>query len=765
METHTIKTTLEQIGENPFDAQSLEVIAQNEVSKLERVSDPLGKGRNLLRKTKRVKVSDDKTLDVPKLTKREIKFLIDNDEPNFPNAYGYFHGVVDGEWVVSTLREYVPGESLEDAVKNSGALSPEIATDYVKQILDSLHILHEREFLFRDLKPSNVIKVNDSVSQQYPLGQVKITDFDSLGRTEVVQGLGGSTFGVGSTGWTHPDTVIPNLASTRTDIFAAGTTLYFLLMGRQGNLARDRAGGVGIEKTDMQLLEEKFGQTEGGPELVRFVEKLVAPQEENQFGNAAEALAYVGQLQTIFEEGYRGLKDKSFRIHRENIGKILARDVVRGFGNLGKGTKNVASDLLGFMGGVLQHPVGLGLTVGLVAGAPAYLFTAEYLTEKSANRPVFFTPSIDGDASIYVRVAAEIANTANLVGATYVKLNSENAPNDVIVLKEAKEAIARINEGLMCIEEGKKAIDVFRDPIGKISESGVQIEQSYSHRKRDNYHTEVYTVPVTHTDANGNTTTTIETRTRQVYDNTDHYWTFTREQAHSGTRKLRQGIEEMDTVGLVPITLAPFLSKTSPAQDVLGRPVEDLQAYRSGQNEWIKEGIVPFFNNLTNVTIVSMDSNVVFYLDASQQGFSNRNAFPEEKHVRNTCSSCDEREAPEGYLAAQAVGVKTGMYTHNFSRIDATLRSAPEKYQELRMELETVVQKLEKGKRVSARDIGPAADVATELYETMVSDSKITAPTARAQVVYPILTGLVMFSLAGIGAFALRMKGRDYYSY
>lgn len=186
-----IKKTIVALGEDPFSYESLEVIAKNDYSILEKVRST-GFRRHmtqLLRKTKKVKGSEEsrrnKDVDFQKLQelqKREADFLISTNHPAFPKAYGYFNGSIEdgpgieGGWVTSLVREYVPGKSLDDVIEASGIFNPEKAVDYAIQISEGLRELHGRGFLFRDLKPSNMILKERSISSEHKYGQIKLTD-------------------------------------------------------------------------------------------------------------------------------------------------------------------------------------------------------------------------------------------------------------------------------------------------------------------------------------------------------------------------------------------------------------------------------------------------------------------------------------------------------------------------------------------------------------------------------------------------------------
>ncbi len=91
-------------------------------------------------------------------------------------------------------------------------------------------------------------------------------------------------------------------------------------------------------------------------------------------------------------------------------------------------------------------------------------------------------------------------------------------------------------------EHGQKMMDGltdYQDLSEQVVRTATQLDRSWTYRSRDNYRTETYTV--TRTDSDGNTHT--ETRTRQVYEDTDHWFTFDASEAraaHTSLKTLRR---------------------------------------------------------------------------------------------------------------------------------------------------------------------------------------------------------------------------------
>jgi mitogen-activated protein kinase kinase kinase len=65
--------------------------------------------------------------------------------------------------------EYVPGGSVTALLRNYGAFEEPLVKNFVRQILEGLNYLHERNIIHRDIKGANILVDNK--------GGIKISDF------------------------------------------------------------------------------------------------------------------------------------------------------------------------------------------------------------------------------------------------------------------------------------------------------------------------------------------------------------------------------------------------------------------------------------------------------------------------------------------------------------------------------------------------------------------------------------------------------------
>ena len=96
---------------------------------------------------------------------REIDFLKDLQHENIVQ---YLDSSSDDKHL-NIFLEYVPGGSVTALLRNYGAFEEALCRHFVRQILQGLNYLHERDIIHRDIKGANILVDNK--------GGIKISDF------------------------------------------------------------------------------------------------------------------------------------------------------------------------------------------------------------------------------------------------------------------------------------------------------------------------------------------------------------------------------------------------------------------------------------------------------------------------------------------------------------------------------------------------------------------------------------------------------------
>jgi serine/threonine protein kinase len=170
------------------------------------------------------------------------KFLLEGQtlgQFNHPGIVQVFYYFEENNTAYMVM-EYLQGKTLTELLKQrQGKLAEVNALKYIAQVGEALAILHESQFLHRDIKPDNIMLAND--------GRVVLIDF-------------GAARDFASNNITRYTTMLtPGYAPLEqygralkhgafSDIYALGSTLYHLLTGKAPVSAIERAAGVELPK-------------------------------------------------------------------------------------------------------------------------------------------------------------------------------------------------------------------------------------------------------------------------------------------------------------------------------------------------------------------------------------------------------------------------------------------------------------------------------------------------------------------------------------
>ncbi|KAG6866946.1 hypothetical protein C0991_003862 [Blastosporella zonata] len=153
---------------------------------------------------------------------REIELLKNLQHANIVQ---YLYSSLDEEFL-NIFLEYVPGGSVTALLRNYGAFEEPLVKNFVRQILEGLNYLHERDIIHRDIKGANILVDNK--------GGIKISDFgiskkvdDNLltGNRVNRPSLQGSVF------WMAPEVVKQSAHTRKADIWSVGCLVVEMLTG------------------------------------------------------------------------------------------------------------------------------------------------------------------------------------------------------------------------------------------------------------------------------------------------------------------------------------------------------------------------------------------------------------------------------------------------------------------------------------------------------------------------------------------------------
>ena len=114
------------------------------------------------------------------------------------------------------VEEYVDGVDMLEAFKYKPA-DESRAIKFMCQLLDVLSFIHKKKYVNRDYNPGNMMLCGNEDT-------VIVIDFGTIG----VSGVEGGTI-VEKVGFSVPETAARGYADERSDVYAAGGTLFYLL--------------------------------------------------------------------------------------------------------------------------------------------------------------------------------------------------------------------------------------------------------------------------------------------------------------------------------------------------------------------------------------------------------------------------------------------------------------------------------------------------------------------------------------------------------
>ena len=114
--------------------------------------------------------------------------------------------------------DYIKGKELFDVIRDIGLLNKNIAQFYIGSMMLALKYLHERQIIFRDVKPENIMVLENGFIQLIDFGAAKnIED-----RTNSL---------IGTPQYMAPEVILGDQYSFEVDYWSVGICLYEFVYG------------------------------------------------------------------------------------------------------------------------------------------------------------------------------------------------------------------------------------------------------------------------------------------------------------------------------------------------------------------------------------------------------------------------------------------------------------------------------------------------------------------------------------------------------
>lgn len=186
-----------------------------------------------------------------------------------PTIHDFFSRGEDRWYLVM---EFIEGKTLKQVIQERGAIPEAEVLPWTRQLCDILNYLHTRTppVIFRDLKPANIMLT--------PEGTIKLIDFGIARHFR--HGITEDTAAYGSTGFAPPEQYGQNQTDARSDIYALGATLHYLLTAVDPD-------------NNPFIFDPPSTKSQVSPEFEELVMKAIDLRPDRRYQNVQEMLSHL----------------------------------------------------------------------------------------------------------------------------------------------------------------------------------------------------------------------------------------------------------------------------------------------------------------------------------------------------------------------------------------------------------------------------------------------------------------------------------------
>lgn len=279
-------------------------------------------GRRVL---KTLRTVDDKRVE---MLEREIRALQMLNSPGFPKAdLGDFFEFQpsNGFPLYCILMTKLEGQDLDQWIQENGRISQDKALDWLKQLFELLHQVHDCGFFHRDIKPSNILLKDDGTLALIDFGGVREVTETYLAK---LSGTGEPTgfdkeheITIVRTPMFSPPEQVNGRAIPQSDFYAVGRTFVTLVTGLD-------LFDIPLDGENKRLLwRGKAPHID--PPLADFIDKLMALSPKKRPKTTGDILDQLDQLPKRIK-WYRRVKSVPFKISAVVLAVLFVAGVFQG---------------------------------------------------------------------------------------------------------------------------------------------------------------------------------------------------------------------------------------------------------------------------------------------------------------------------------------------------------------------------------------------------------------------------------------------------
>ena len=214
--------------------------------------------------------------------KNESKAIAVLSHPNIVKVYD----VSFGDRIQYIVMEYIEGITLKEYIEQQKVVNWKEAVHFVSQILLALQHAHDKGIVHRDIKPQNIMLLQD--------GTIKVADF-GIARFSRDGTRTMTEDAIGSVHYISPEQARGEITDDKADIYSMGVVMYEMLTG-QLPFQSDNAVSIAI----MQLQQEAKPPREINPEIPLGLEQItmraMQKNPNNRYHSAAEMMLDIDEF-------------------------------------------------------------------------------------------------------------------------------------------------------------------------------------------------------------------------------------------------------------------------------------------------------------------------------------------------------------------------------------------------------------------------------------------------------------------------------------
>lgn len=214
------------------------------------------------------------------------------------------------------VMEYIEGKTLKQLIKKRGHLTEDEAVDIMLQLTDGLASAHDSYIIHRDIKPQNIMILED--------GMVKITDFGiamAINASDLTQ----TNSVMGSVHYLPPEQAAGKGSTIKSDIYSLGILFYEMLAGTmpfRGETAVEIAlKHIKDPMPSIRKINNKVPQS-----IENIILKATAKNPKNRYNNVRELHS---DLETCLNEERKNEKRFVFKYPEDDLDETKVLDTLK----------------------------------------------------------------------------------------------------------------------------------------------------------------------------------------------------------------------------------------------------------------------------------------------------------------------------------------------------------------------------------------------------------------------------------------------------